>query len=275
MGRDGRRAQIPDELELPVLAAPDGSADVETISELDGRIMQLVQDIAAKEGEVAGLARQTADVPEPERLREAYHERSQDLGGWAFRLRFKNARDGKPQYLAVRGDGQGQGSYPPPIRTADQDAKSALWTLQMPPGSSWNGSMLYNVLNLHTGKDMNVSGASRDNDGELIIYQRESGARNSLFGIYDRGDGYSTLVNRNSEKTVCAPDRLDDRVVQYDSATVTESGEGLVAFERVRLHDLGHPDIRDAGKRVEALDAQLLEHLRRPAGLRPARRRPQ
>ncbi|MFJ9614004.1 LamG-like jellyroll fold domain-containing protein [Streptomyces noursei] len=259
VGRDGRLAQIPDELELPVLAAPDGSADVEIISELDGRIRQLVQDIAAKEGEVADLARQTADVPELERLREAFYERSQDLGGWAFRLRFKNARDGRPQYLAVRGDGQGQGSYPPLIRTADQDAKSALWTLQMPPGSSWNGSMLYNVLNLHTGKDMNVSGASRDNDGELIIYQRESGARNSLFGVYDRGDGYSTLVNRNSEKTVCAPDRLDDRVVQYDSATVTESGEGLVAFERVRLHDLGHPDIRDAGKRVEALDAQLAE----------------
>ncbi|PSJ26649.1 hypothetical protein B7P34_21870 [Streptosporangium nondiastaticum] len=258
VGRDGRLAQVPDELALPVLAAPEGSSDVETISELDARIRQLVQDITAKETEVTELARQTASVPELERQREAYYERSQDLAGWAFRLRFKNTRDGEPQYLAVKGDGQGQGSYPPLVRTADKDAKSALWTIYMPPGSSWNGSMLYNVLNLHTGKDMNVSGASRNNDGELIIYQRESGAWNSLFGIYYSG-GYAYLVNRQSEKAVCAPDRLGDRVVQYDTATVTESGEGLLYFERVRRHVLGHPDIADAGKRVEALDAQLAE----------------
>ncbi|MFI9201143.1 LamG-like jellyroll fold domain-containing protein [Streptomyces sp. NPDC053048] len=270
VGRDGRLAQVPDELALPVLAAPEGSSDVETISELDARIRELVRDITAKETEAAELARQTADVPELERQRELYYQRSQDLSGWAFRLRLKNTRDGKPQYLAVKGDGQGQGDYPPLIRTADKDAKSVLWTLQYPP--SWSGATPYHVLNLHTGKDMNVSGASMDNDGELIVYKREPGAGNSLFVIHDSADGYSTLVNRKSDKAVCAPDRLGDRVVQYDSAIVTESGEALLAFERVRRHDLGHSDIRDAAQRVEALDAQLAE-LRPQRGLLERRRR--
>ncbi|MFF4223390.1 LamG-like jellyroll fold domain-containing protein [Streptomyces abikoensis] len=257
VGRDGRLAQVPDELALPVLAAPEGSSDVETISELDARIRELVQDIAAKETEVGELARQTASLPELEQQREMYYAWSQDLTGWAFRLRFKNTRDGKPQYLAVKGDGQGEGDYPPLIRTADKDAKSALWTLQYPP--SWSGPTPYHVRNLHTGKDMNVSGASMDNDGELIVYRREAGVWNSLFILNDHPDGYTALVNRKSGKTVCAPDRLGDRVVQYDTATVTESGEGLLAFERVRRHDLGHSDIADAAKRVEALDAQLAE----------------
>ncbi|MFG2845924.1 LamG-like jellyroll fold domain-containing protein [Kitasatospora sp. NPDC048296] len=257
VGRDGRLAEIPDELALPVLAAPDGTADVETISELDARIRQLVQDVTAKEAEAAELTRQTADVPELERQREIFYSRSQDITGWAFRLRFKNARDGKPQYLAVRGDGTGNEA--PLVRTSSPEAKSALWAAVMPPGSSWNGSMLYYLQNLNSGKDMNVAAERQDNDAPLIIWPRQAGHWNTLFGIYERGDGLCTLVNRYSERTVCAPDRLGDRVVQYDSDAVTESGEGLIAIERVSLHDLGHPDIRDAAQRVAALDQQLAE----------------
>lgn len=257
VGRDGRLAQIPDELALPVLATPDGSADVETISELDGRIRQLVHDISAKETEVAELTRQTADLPELERLREAYYTRWQDIAGWTCRLRFKNTRDGKPQYLAVQGDGAG--SEAPLVRTSDKDAKSALWAVLIPPGARWSGFTPYHLQNVHTGKDMNVAGERRDNDAPLIVSPRRTEAWSTHFHIHDRSDGYSTLVNRYSEKTVCAPDRLGDRIVQYDTAPVTGSGEGLIAFERVALHDLGHPDIRDAGKRVEALDQQLAE----------------
>ncbi|QHC24526.1 LamG-like jellyroll fold domain-containing protein [Streptomyces sp. GS7] len=257
VGRDGRLAEIPDELALPVLAAPDGSADVETISELDGRVRQLVQEIAAKESEVADLARRTSDVPELERLREAFHQWSQDISGWTCRLRLKNTRDGEPQYLAVQDDGAG--SEPPLIRTSDKDAKSALWDVLIPPGASWSGRTPYHLHNPHTGKDMNVSGERRDNDAPLIVWPRNTGAWNTHFHILEQSDGYSTVVNRYSEKAVCAPDRLGDRVVQYDPAPVTESGEGLIAFERVALHDFGHADIRDAGKRVEALDAQLAE----------------
>ncbi|MDT0447494.1 LamG-like jellyroll fold domain-containing protein [Streptomyces hesseae] len=270
VGRDGRLAQIPDELALPVLAAPDGSADVETISELDGRVRQLVQDITAKETEVADLTRQTADLPEVERIREAYYFRWQDIAGWTCRIRFKNARDGEPQYLAVRDDGAGSES--PLIRTSDKEAKSALWDVMIPPGAHWSGPTPYHLRNPHTGKDMNVAGERRDNDAPLIVWPRNTGAWNTHFHIHDRSDGYSTVVNRYSEKTVCAPDRLGDRVVQYDSATVTESGEGLIAFERVALHDFGHPDIREAGKRVEALDKQLAE-LRTQRDLLDQRRR--
>ncbi|GHG52084.1 LamG-like jellyroll fold domain-containing protein [Streptomyces griseocarneus] len=257
VGRDGRLAQVPDELALPVLAAPEGSADVEAISELDSRIRELVQDITAKETEVAQLARQTADVPELERLREAFYYRWQDISGWTCRLRFKNTRDGKPQYLAVRDDGAG--SEPPLIRTSDKEAKSALWAVLVPPGASWSGPTPYHLHNPHTGKDMNVAGDRQDNDAPLIVWPRNAGAWNTHFHIDERSDGYSTVVNRHSGKAVCAPDRLGDRVVQYDTAPVTESGEGLFAIERVALHDFGHSDIRDAGKRVEALDAQLAE----------------
>ncbi|MFI6684250.1 LamG-like jellyroll fold domain-containing protein [Streptomyces sp. NPDC050485] len=260
VGRDGRLAQIPDELTLPVLAAPEGSADVETISELDGRIRELVRDITAKEAEAADLARQTADVPELERLRGLFYTRSQDFTGWSLRLRFRVSRDGKDQYLAVKGDGQGQGDYPPVIRTSDKDAKSALWSIQMPPGSSWNGSMLYHLRNIHTGKDLNVLGDSRDNDVPLIVYPRQSGAWNTLFGIYEQPDGSVLLINRNSEKTVCAPDRLGDRVVQHEAAGLADHAAGLIVLERVALYG-GHPDIADAVKRVEALDAQLAELL--------------
>ncbi|MFH8786666.1 LamG-like jellyroll fold domain-containing protein [Streptomyces roseoverticillatus] len=258
VGRDGRLAQIPDELTLPVLAAPDGSAGVEAISELDGRIREKVRDIAAKETEAAELTRQLADVPELERLRGLFYTRSQDFTGWSLRLRFRVSRNGKDQYLAVKGDGQGQGNYPPVIRTSDKDAKSALWSIQMPPGSSWNGSMLYNLRNIHTGKDLNVSGADKNDDAPLIVYQREPGAWNSLFGIYEQRDGSVLLINRNSEKAVCAPDRLDDRIVQLDTTGMANYAAGLIILERVALYG-GHPDIADAAKRVEALDAQLAE----------------
>lgn len=257
VGRDGRLAQVPDELALPVLTAPEGSADVETISELDARIRELVRDITAKETEVADLARQTVDVPELERLRAVFYERSQDISGWTCRLRFKNTRDGKPQYLAVKDDGAG--SEPPLIRTSAKEAKSALWDVMTPPGASWSGPTPYLLRNPHTGKDMNVAGERRDNDAPLIVWPRNAGAWNTHFHIDERSDGYSTVVNRYSGRAVCAPDRLGDRVVQYDTAAVTESGEGLFAIERVALHDFGHPDIRDAGKRVEALDVQLAE----------------
>ncbi|WKU43003.1 LamG-like jellyroll fold domain-containing protein [Streptomyces sp. VNUA116] len=257
VGRDGRLAQVPDELALPVLAAPEGSSDVEAISELDARIRELVQDVTAKESEAADLARQTADVPDLERLREAFYARWQDIAGWTCRLRFKNTRDGKPQYLAVRDDGAG--SEPPLIRTSDKGAKSALWDVMIPPGASWSGPTPYHLRNPHTGKDMNVVGDSKDNDAPLIVWPRKTTAWNTHFYIDERSDGYSTLVNRYSGKAVCAPDRLGDRVVQYDTAAVTESGEGLFVFERVALHEFGHSDIRDAGKRVEALDAQLAE----------------
>ncbi|MFK0258646.1 LamG-like jellyroll fold domain-containing protein [Streptomyces sp. NPDC090445] len=257
VGQDGRLAQVPDELALPVLAAPEGSSDVETISELDARIRALVRDIAVKETEVADLARRTADVPELERLREAYYTRWQDVAGWTCRLRFKNARDGKPQYLAVKDDGAG--SEPPLIRTSDKDAKSALWAVLIPPGASWSGRTPYHLHNPHTGKDMNVAGDRQDNEAPLIVWPRKTTAWNTHFHIDERSDGYSTLVNKHSEKAVCAPDRLGDRVVQYDTAAVTESGDGLIVFERVALHEFGHPDIRYAGTRVEALDAQLAE----------------
>ncbi|MFJ3788317.1 LamG-like jellyroll fold domain-containing protein [Kitasatospora sp. NPDC090091] len=257
VGRDGRLADVPDELALPVLTAPDGTADVETISELDTRIRQLVQDVTAKEAEAADLARQSTDLPELERQREIYHARSQDITGWAFRLRFKNARDGKPQYLAVRGDGTGDET--PLVRTSDPEAKSALWASVLYPGSSWNGSMLHYLQNLNAGRDMNVAGDRRDDDAPLIIWPRLPNHWNTLFGIHERADGYCTLVNRHSERAVCAPDRLGDRVVQYEADRAAESGEGLIAVERVSLHDLGHPDIRDAAQRVAALDRQLDE----------------
>ncbi|MFC0843838.1 LamG-like jellyroll fold domain-containing protein [Streptomyces noboritoensis] len=257
VGRDGRLAQVPDELKLPVLAAPEGSADVETISELDARIRELVQDIAAKENEAAELARQTADLPELERLREAYYARWQDIDGWTCRFRFKNTRDGKPQYLAVKGDGAG--SEPPLIRTSDKEAKSALWAVMTPPGASWSGPVPYLLLNPHTNKDMNVAGESRDDDAPVIVWPRQAGAWNTHFHVQERGDGFSTVVNRYSGKAVCAPDRLGDRVVQYDPAAATESGEALFAIERVALHEFAGSDSRDAVKRVEALDAQLAE----------------
>ncbi|MFI1170059.1 LamG-like jellyroll fold domain-containing protein [Streptomyces melanogenes] len=257
VGRDGRLAQVPDELKLPVLAAPEGSADVETISELDARIRELVQDIAAKENEAAELARQTADLPELERLREAYYARWQDIDGWTCRFRFKNTRDGKPQYLAVKGDGAG--SEPPLIRTSDKEAKSALWSVMTPPGASWSGPVPYLLLNPHTNKDMNVAGESRDDDAPVIVWPRQAGAWNTHFHVQERGDGFSTVVNRYSGKAVCAPDRLGDRVVQYDPAAATESGEALFAIERVALHEFAGSDSRDAVKRVEALDAQLAE----------------
>ncbi|MBO0653808.1 hypothetical protein J1792_13770 [Streptomyces triculaminicus] len=257
VGRDGRLAQVPDELDLPVLAAPEGSADIEAISELDGRIRELVGDITAKEAEVADLTRKTADVPELERLREGFYTRWQDIAGWTCRLRFKNTRDGKPQYLAVKDDGAG--SEPPLIRTSDKEAKSALWAVLIPPGASWSGPTPYHLHNPHTGKDMNVAGERRDDDAPLIVWSRNAGAWNTHFHIAERSDGYSTVVNRYSGKAVCAPDRLGDRVVQYDTATVTESGEGLIVLERVALHEFGHSDIRDAGRRVESPDAQLAE----------------
>ncbi|MFE0042518.1 LamG-like jellyroll fold domain-containing protein [Streptomyces albireticuli] len=262
VGRDGRLAQIPDELTLPVLAAPEASGDVEAISELDRRVQEITRDVAAKETEAARLAQGKEEITALEkRVAERRAELDGTLSAWCFRVRFKRQRDGKDQYLALK-DG-GTGDWPPAIRTSDKDAPTALWYFDATVGT-YEGRPCWYVRNAHVAKDLNVSGDSKDPDAPLIGYRHLEGHHNTYFTPVDRGDGYSVLVNLWSRLAVCATDRKGDAVVQHDIETVAGNGEGLVTFEKVRPAPQAH--VQDFVKLIAADEARLEE-------LRPQRDR--
>ncbi|MBH1937710.1 laminin G domain-containing protein [Streptomyces sp. AV19] len=262
VGRDGRLAQVPDELALPVLAAPEASGDVDAISELDRRVQEITRDIAAKETEAARLAQGKDEVAALEkRVAERRAELDGTLHAWCFRVRFKRQRDGKDQYLALRDNGTGD--WPPVIRTSDKDAATALWYFDGTDGA-YNGQPCWYVRNAHVAKDLNVSGDSKDPDAPLIGYKHLEGHHNTYFTPLDRGNGFSVLVNLWSRLAVCATDRKDDAVVQQDVETVAGNGEGLVTFEKVRPAPQAH--VQDFVKLIAADEARLEE-------LRPQRDR--
>ncbi|MEX2980369.1 LamG-like jellyroll fold domain-containing protein [Streptomyces sp. C36] len=262
VGRDGRLAQVPDELVLPVLAAPEASGDVETISELDRRVQEITRDVAAKETEAARLAQGKDEIAALEqRVAERKAELDGTLSAWCFRVRFKQQRDGKDQYLALKDNGTGD--WPPAIRTSDKDAATALWYLDATVGT-YEGRPCWYVRNAHVAKDLNVSGDSKDRDAPLIGYKHLEGHHNTYFTPVERGDGFSVLVNLWSRLAVCATDRKGDAVVQQDIETVAGNGEGLVTFEKVRPAPQAH--VQDFVKLIAADEARLEE-------LRPQRDR--
>ncbi|MGG2459794.1 LamG-like jellyroll fold domain-containing protein [Streptomyces sp. RGM 3693] len=249
VGRDGRLAQVPDEIALPVLSAPEASGDVEAISELDAEVQKLTQDLAAKEADAAKLAQAKDEFEAAERrLAQMREELEGETHAWRFRIRFKLPRDGKPQYLAVKDDGA-TGEYPPLVRTPDRDAPSALWELRKTDTVTY-GERCWYVRNVHTGKDMNVCGESTKNDGELIVYKHLPGKWNTYFAFFDQGNGFFQLINAYSERTVSALDRKGDVIVQYDNDAVRGTGEGLVAIEKVALVD---ESFRSVQARIEEL----------------------
>ncbi|CAN3978183.1 LamG-like jellyroll fold domain-containing protein [Kitasatospora purpeofusca] len=229
VGRDGRLAQVPEELVLPVLAAPESSGNVAAVGELDAQVARLTQDIAATEAEITRLQLETAEVPGIERQRtEARTELESDVTYWRYRLRFKLQKDGKDQYLAVQGDRKD--SVAPLVRTADRQAASTIWTFE-PTGTTLNGYACCFVRNANSGLDMNVDNRRTGNDVPLIQYRREAGNAATHFAL----DGWNgnSLVARHSYQLVAARDSQDDRVVQYDYATAKDSGEGVLILERI------------------------------------------
>ncbi|MEV0372467.1 LamG-like jellyroll fold domain-containing protein [Streptomyces sp. NPDC050636] len=236
VGRDGRLAQVSDELALPVLSAPEASGDVEAISELDGRVQQLTRNIAAQEAEAARLAQSKGEYEAVERERDARKaELEGSFDGWTYRIRFKLPRAGEPQYLALKDNGSGE--WPPVIRTSDKDTPTAVWKLEGTSEGTYYGRDCWYVRNCHAPKDLNVSGENTADDAPLIGYQHLERRWNTYFAFFDRGDGYFSLINRHSERTVSALDRKGEAVVQYDNDAVLRSGEGLITLEKVALVD--------------------------------------
>ncbi|MFJ5120492.1 LamG-like jellyroll fold domain-containing protein [Kitasatospora sp. NPDC088548] len=228
VGRDGRLAEIPDQLTLPVLAAPESSGTVDAVGDLDAQVARLVRDVAGSEAEIARLQQETAEIPELERRRAALRAGQEDDPTlWRYRLRFKLPKDGKDQYLAVESDRRD--ATAPLVRTANRTAASALWTFE-PTGTNLNGVTCYFLRNVNSGLDMNLSGGKTDNDTPLIQYRREADNDATHFAL-DTWNGRG-LVVRRSGKLVAARDSQGDRIVQYDYGTANASGEGLVVLER-------------------------------------------
>ncbi|MFB7635560.1 LamG-like jellyroll fold domain-containing protein, partial [Streptomyces sp. NPDC056149] len=257
VGRDGRLAQIPDELSLPVLSAPEASGDVEAISALDAQVRHLDQQAAIKETELARLKRQTAD---PVRLREEGEalraELEGDLTAWLYRLRFKLTYQGKEQYLAVRDDGYWGA---PVVRTADKDARYAVWAFN-PVDDYQDGHRCYQLRSTK-GLDAQAEGGSRDNGAPLALEPRDNRhTRLTRFTVREQGDGHVVIVNRDSGRAISAIDHIStERGVQYDCDTVTRSGEGLIVLERTTFRVDADSHARDLKERVEAIGARLPE----------------
>ncbi|MFJ5927542.1 LamG-like jellyroll fold domain-containing protein [Kitasatospora sp. NPDC092948] len=229
VGRDGRLAQLPEEVALPVLAAPESSGNVDAASAVDAQVAKLARDVSATEAEITRLQTETAELPDVERQHaQARAALEDDVTNWNYRLRFKLQRDGKDQYLAVNGDSKDR--VAPIVRTANKQASSTLWTFES-AGTAFNGFPCYFVKNINSGHDLNVEGRSMDNGGPLIQYSREADNAATQFAL-DTWNGNS-LVPRHSRKPIAARDSQGDRIVQYEYATVNASGESILILERI------------------------------------------
>ncbi|MFD4658225.1 LamG-like jellyroll fold domain-containing protein [Kitasatospora sp. NPDC058444] len=229
VGRDGRLAQVPEELALAVLAAPESSGNVEAAGEVDAQVARLARDVAGTEAEITRLQLETAEIPDVEGQRaQARSALENDPTYWRYRLRFKLPKDGKDQYLAVEGDRKD--SAAPLVRTANRQAASTIWTFE-PTGTTLNGVACYFVRNANSGLDMNVAGRETGNDARIIQYDREADNDSTHFAL-DSWNG-TGLVVRRSGRLIAARDSQGDRIVQYDYSTANASGEGVLVLERI------------------------------------------
>ncbi|MEU5053691.1 LamG-like jellyroll fold domain-containing protein [Streptomyces sp. NPDC021096] len=256
VGRDGRLAQVPDELALPVLAAPEASGDVEAISRLDAQVRELDQKAAVKETEIARLAPQTADAQQAREERDALKARLDNNPlAWFWRVRFTQQRDGQDLYLAVTGRLE---NGAPLVRTTNKDDATAVWHF-VEHGGTHDGYPLFFMMNEAGELDVHVRDESRDNGAELVLWGRNIRGWNSHFTVRDLGNGHTALVNRYSGKAISAIDRINrDRVVQYDLGTVTSSGEGAVVMERLRPRGYDS-EIQSQHDRLALAEARLRE----------------
>ncbi|MFE3502315.1 LamG-like jellyroll fold domain-containing protein [Kitasatospora sp. NPDC059160] len=253
VGRDGRLAQVPEELALPVLAAPESSGTVDAAGEVDAQVAKLARDVAATEAEITRLQLETAEIPDVERQRaEVRAELESDYSYWRYRLRFKLQKDGKDQYLAVQGDRKD--SLAPLVRTADRQAASTVWTFE-PTGTTINGFACCFVKNVNSGLDMNVDNRRTGNDIPLIQYRREADNAATHFAL-DGWNGYS-LVARHSHQLVAARDSQGDRIVQYDYATAKDSGEGVLILERIDNSLKSNPTTDRLSRQISELTERL------------------
>ncbi|MFF7022774.1 LamG-like jellyroll fold domain-containing protein [Streptomyces klenkii] len=256
VGRDGRLAQVPDELALPVLAAPEASGDVEAISQLDAQVRELDRAAAGKETEIARLAPQTADAQQAREERDALKARLDNNPlAWFWRVRFTQQRDGQDLYLAVTGRLE---NGAPLVRTTNKDDATTVWHF-VEHGGTHDGYPLFFMMNEAGALDVHVRDESRDNGAELVLWRRNISGWNSHFTVRDLGNSHTVLVNRYSGKAISAIDRINrDRVVQYDLGTVTASGEAAVVMERLRPRGYDS-DIQSQHDRLALAEARLRE----------------
>ncbi|MFB7666469.1 LamG-like jellyroll fold domain-containing protein [Kitasatospora sp. NPDC056138] len=253
VGRDGRLAEIPDELALPVLAAPESSGTVDAASLLEAQVAALTQDTAGTEAEITRLQLETAEIPDVERRRaEARTALENEPTYWRYRLRFKLPKDGKEQYLAVAGDRKD--NQAPLVRTANRQAASTLWTFE-PTGTDLNGITCYFVRNVNSGLDMNLDGGRTGNDVPLIQYSREANNDATHFAL-DSWNGYGLVVRRTGN-LVAARDSQGDRIVQYDYTAANTSGEGVLVLERVDASLRTSPASDRLNRQISELDSRL------------------
>ncbi|MEV7119202.1 LamG-like jellyroll fold domain-containing protein [Kitasatospora griseola] len=253
VGRDGRLARVPEELALPVLAAPESSGNVEAAGELDAQVARLGRDIAATEAEITRLQLETAETPDIERqLAQARGALENDVTYWRYRLRFKLQKDGKDQYLAVDGDRKER--VAPLVRTADKQAASTIWSFE-PTGTTLNDITCYFVKNANSGLDMNVDDRRTGNDIPLIQYPREADNAATQFAL-DTWNGHS-LVARHSGKPIAARGSQDDRIVQYDYGTVNASGESILILERIDNSLKSSPATDRLNQQISELNQRL------------------
>ncbi|ATL32940.1 hypothetical protein KY5_7922c [Streptomyces formicae] len=199
VGRDGRLAQAPGELSLPILQRPQSSDDVERISELDARSTQLARDVVAKETAVQRLVQEAAALPDLERERDAARgELEQDQRAWKYHLRFRRKRDGNDQYMAIEGDRTD--AEAPLIRTADKATATTLCGVDELETMVWDKPLLA-IRNLRSGLTVHLSRGSRDDNVPFVQRPHDPNARAAQFSTAKRyADEYGRACG-----TICGP----------------------------------------------------------------------
>ncbi|QFG21250.1 LamG-like jellyroll fold domain-containing protein [Actinomadura sp. WMMB 499] len=265
VGRDGRLAQVPDELSLPTLVRPAEDADLERVSVLEQRIGTLATEADRLKREIDLLTHAPEDVDVLERrrdelaaqvtdLQQRYDARQGVFTEWYYLLRFKLPQQGVPGYVAVRDD-----SLEPDaevVRSPEREARSARWVFEDVGQKTGTGYPYYRVRNVNSGLYMGIPGPSKTDGAVFVQWSPPPQNWDSQFSAIRSGD-YRHITNRYSESPVSSLEQFGDKVVQWDLGDALAGGEGLIALERAGMVSGLDAELAQANRDLSEVRARL------------------
>ncbi|MEU0483315.1 LamG-like jellyroll fold domain-containing protein [Streptosporangium sp. NPDC006013] len=248
VGRDGRLAQVPDILDLPLIDRPKQSQDLDAIAALEQKIKTLEGEVLDLPREIDRLTKAAGNMPalqsayDAKAAQVAYLQRIVDgskgnLAVWRWRLELKGSPT-RPT-IAIRSDRTDDGAEL--VRNPDFNSPSSLWLFIRIGSVTYNGNPVYHILNVLSNGLMAVNGAATT-DMAWIIQQRGTSGAPSQFAMEKNGD-HVRLINLNSGLAVSS-EGTGSTVVQTRAALTQDSG--LIKMVPVSMTNDTDTDLKNA-----------------------------
>ncbi|MEV4250611.1 LamG domain-containing protein [Streptosporangium canum] len=240
VGRDGRLAQIPDVLDLPVLDRPKQNQDLEEATRLEQEVqdlkrvvLNLSQDIDKITKDSANLATLETSYKEKESQVASYQwefdRRKDDISQWFYRLELK----GPSGQLTIAVKNDKLDGCVELVANPNPDTPTSLWRF-VKTSKVHEGKPCYVVIDPTQQRVMSVADDSLLDMASIVVGR--AGSNSVQFAMEKKGD-YIRLINSFTLQAITAG--TGNTVVQTRMARIEDSG--LIKTVPVRMisgHDI-------------------------------------